>query len=224
MKISYNNSPVSHIIIKNIFPQKINKKIIKEAIKLEKKFENAVIGNNTRDTTIRSNQVCYYHTVYPLLDDPINKFKLRQSSPLLFAFLKLYQNNEFRQLLSSSPTPLSEFVFTNTDEVQVSRYGNKSEKYGWHIDRFENIQRHITLVYYFNKEPKKYSGGELLLSGNPIYNHEIIGDKTFKTITPENNMLVIFPANVAHCVKETKSSTKFEDGRFSANIWLGFNR
>jgi len=219
LKIQYFSSPIPHIIIENCFSKKINKKIIKESIKLKTKFVDASIGHNTIDKTMRSNKVCYYHDVYP------NEPKIRKSSPLLSSLNSLFANGDFRHLLSSSPSPLSEFVMTNRDEIQVSRYGDNSQKYDWHIDRFENMERHITMVYYFNKEPKKYKGGELLLSSSPLYKHQLVGtNPKIKEITPENNMLVVFPSNVAHCVKSTTSPNPFEDGRFSANIWLGFNR
>lgn len=229
MKIEYSNSPVPHLIIRDCFAKAINKKILKEAVKLERKFESAVVGSDSKvDESIRNNKVCYYHQVYPIVpvtqDKPnIDPMTIRKTSPLIKAFMNLFGDNDFRQLLSSCPSPLSEFVMTNTDEIQVSRYGGDSaQKYDWHIDRFNNRQRQITMVYYFNTKPKKYSGGELMLSKNPIYKHKILGtDNEMKTITPENNMLVIFPSNVAHCVKETTSPKKFEDGRLSANIWVG---
>ena len=35
-------------------------------------------------------------------------------------------------------------------------------------------------------------------------------------------MAVVFGSKIAHRVLPAKSPKKFEDGRFSANIWIGF--
>jgi len=150
--------------------------------------------------------------------------KIKETNRFLLSALDgLFINPRFREILSTSPYPICDFTLTGTHETQVSRYG-LSQKYNWHQDRFDNVRRHLTLVYYFFKEPKKWSGGELLLTDSPAYEGGLI-DKHPKLehITPENNMGVVFSSTVLHKVSKTKTTNKFSDGRFSSNIWIGFN-
>lgn len=225
MKFSY-DATIPCVIIENCFGKKINQKILKEALKLKRKFVNAKVGSDNGSVVnkkIRTNTTCFYEDIYNH-DDPNKKKKIRQTSSLIKAYQNLFGNSDFRQLLSScsQSSPLANFVYTNREEFQVSRYGDSGQKYDWHIDRFENFLRTITLVYYFHKEPKQYKNGEILLSPNPMSKGKLIGpNPLIKEVTPKNDLMVIFPSNMSHCVKPTTSPKKFEDGRFSANVWVG---
>jgi SM-20-related protein len=212
MIIDIFKDPVPYIVIKDFFPTQINKNIINEVILNESKFSDATIGKGL-DKTYRSNMVAYYDIMY---DNDRSKSFLLSAIDGKFGLDK-----DFRELLSSSPYPMCDFPLTNYHETQVSRYGNQ-EHYDWHIDRMDNITRHITCVYYFFKEPKTWSGGYLHLSDAPIMQKQLIG-KYAKTISiePENNMAIIFSSTDSHRVEKTISTDIFEDGRFSANIWIG---
>lgn len=214
MKIKVNYSPIYYIIIDDVFSKEANRMILHEAISLEKEFKIAHIlkGVNKK---IRSNTVAYYDSIYG---------QNRLKSTLLTHLDNLFQLSEFREMLSSSVYPICDFGMTDFHETQVSRYGDK-QKYLWHVDRFANTQRHISLVYYFNEEPPKYTGGELQLSNSPIAREQLI-DKNAEivTIKPQNNRLVVFGGYNAHGVMETKAPKKFGLGRFSANIWVGFKQ
>ena len=114
------------------------------------------------------------------------------------------------------------FQHSNFHETQVSRYGNDGQLYNYHIDAFANNSREITMVYYFNTDPKEFTGGEITLTRSPISNGKLMDESQETiTITPENNMIVIFGSKIAHSVKPTKSPKDFSKGRFSVNIWIG---
>ena len=103
----------------------------------------------------------------------------------------------------------------NSSETQLSRYG-KCEFYGIHKDNSIEIPqtRILTLVYYVNKEPAKFEGGDLI-----IYNEKL--DENLR-IKPKHNRAILFESKTKHAVDTVKLNGDFADGRFSVNCWLGF--
>jgi Rps23 Pro-64 3,4-dihydroxylase Tpa1-like proline 4-hydroxylase len=206
-------NPVPHLVIYDFFTKSQNELILLEALKHEKKFNTSTISKGI-DKEYRNNKVAYYDELYD---------KKRDDSALLSCLdLKFKDDDEFKDILASSPFTLCDFSVCNFHETQVSRYGN-DEKYKWHVDRIDNMRRHITLVYYFFKEPKRFKGGKLGLTNSPAYDAKLIDDEPrIKTIEPINNMAVVFSSTALHNVTPTLSFKDFESGRFSANIWIGY--
>lgn len=74
--------------------------------------------------------------------------------------------------------------------------------------------RRVSAVYYFHREPKAFSGGQLRL--HPLLPHGAPVD-----IEPEQNLLVAFPSFTPHEVLPvTCASSNAADARFAVNIWL----
>lgn len=98
-------------------------------------------------------------------------------------------------------------------EIQLTSH-NDSEYYKWHTDNStpHTAARTLTFVYYFYGQPKKFSGGELI-----IYRP----DAEPAVIIPANDSIVFFPSRTRHEVKTVScSSGEFEDGRFTLNGWI----
>jgi len=72
----------------------------------------------------------------------------------------------------------------------------------------------FTVLNYFQKEPKQYTGGELIL-------HSVNGVNTVK-IEPKNNRVVIIPSCIVHEVTEVKMDTDDINGggRYCLSIFL----
>jgi predicted 2-oxoglutarate/Fe(II)-dependent dioxygenase YbiX len=73
--------------------------------------------------------------------------------------------------------------------------------------------RVLSSVFYFHREPKAFSGGELAIypfrPGEPL------------TIAPQQNRLVLFSAIAPHAVHPVACPSRaFADSRFSVNCWL----
>lgn len=81
--------------------------------------------------------------------------------------------------------------------------------------------RALTGVLYFHVEPKNYSGGELRL-------HSILPPEQggcFLDITPEQDMLLLFPSWAPHEVRPVSCpSSAFMDQRFAINCWYRSQR
>ncbi len=97
-------------------------------------------------------------------------------------------------------------------DIQLTMHNN-GDYFKKHSDRYDNNEtknRVLTFVYYFNKIPKPYTGGELTL--------HLIEDMK---IVPENNMIVFFNPAVLHEVKMVSCPVpSFENSRFTLNGWI----
>lgn len=96
-------------------------------------------------------------------------------------------------------------------DVTKVRYYHDGEHYEPHID----IDMNFLAFSYFNKEPKKYTGGELYF---PEFDYEF---------DCENNSIIIFPGWVEHGVKKVSitDSEYFEGyGRYAITSFFGFGK
>lgn len=210
MNIIFNNDVVPFYLIEDVFPKTLADKLFSELVIKKDEFQDARVQHyNQINKDFRSNTVLYL--------DNINN---RKDSTILSTFDDLLiNNNRIRSSLLSGIYPFNQILHTERHETQISRYGNEKQKLGWHVDGSDN-KRIITLVYYFNNE-KKWKGGDIQLTNSPLLLDRLLFDnpKTIK-VTPKPNSLLMFSAFTSHRVLETSSSDVFEDGRFSANIWL----
>jgi Rps23 Pro-64 3,4-dihydroxylase Tpa1-like proline 4-hydroxylase len=102
-------------------------------------------------------------------------------------------------------------------ELELVAHGDGAF-YRRHIDTQTATERsHIRVlsgVYYFHRQPKRFTGGALRLYA--------IGDpQRFTDIEPTHNTLVVFPAWAPHEVQPVRCpSGQFMDSRFAINCWL----
>jgi SM-20-related protein len=77
--------------------------------------------------------------------------------------------------------------------------------------------RVLNYVYYFHKQPRPFSGGELLLFDSDI-EADTLTRARFTRIVPEDNSLVVFPCNFYHSVVRIECpGGEFADSRFTIN-------
>jgi Rps23 Pro-64 3,4-dihydroxylase Tpa1-like proline 4-hydroxylase len=85
----------------------------------------------------------------------------------------------------------------------------------------ETILRELTYVYYFYREPKHFSGGELLIYDSNISNSFYVNSDSFKKVEPHNNSIVFFLSRYMHEVLPVICpSQAFADSRFTINGWV----
>ncbi|MEE3715760.1 2OG-Fe(II) oxygenase [Tumidithrix elongata RA019] len=107
-------------------------------------------------------------------------------------------------------------------EAQLTAH-NDGNYYKIHNDNGspDCANRELTYVYYFHREPKAFSGGELVLYDSVIKDGYLVGAKSFKTIQPRNNTIVFFPSRCMHEVLPVVCPSKaFADSRFTINGWV----
>ena len=82
--------------------------------------------------------------------------------------------------------------------------------------------RVLSAVYYFHRQPKGFSGGELRLHRfGADWDRGNADPSTFSDIEPVDNSLVVFPSWAMHEVRPVRCPTqRFEDYRFAVNCWF----
>jgi Rps23 Pro-64 3,4-dihydroxylase Tpa1-like proline 4-hydroxylase len=81
--------------------------------------------------------------------------------------------------------------------------------------------RKLTYVYYFNREPRGFAGGDLRVYDDEFQNGKYSSTDTFQVVEPRNNSIVFFNAAVMHEVTKVQvPSQDFGDSRFTVNGWI----
>ncbi|WP_428249602.1 2OG-Fe(II) oxygenase [Ferrovibrio sp.] len=84
--------------------------------------------------------------------------------------------------------------------------------------------RHVTFIYYFHREPRRFTGGDLLLFDASGKVQSGGDDFSFTRIDPTHNSLVFFESNRFHTVTRIDCpSADLLDGRWTVNGWLHRN-
>ncbi|HEV8261984.1 MAG TPA: 2OG-Fe(II) oxygenase [Burkholderiales bacterium] len=85
----------------------------------------------------------------------------------------------------------------------------------------ETYKRQFSYVYYFNREPKGFTGGELRIYDDMIRDGKLAATDSFQLIEPRHNSMVFFQAAVMHEVMPVSVPSKqFRDARFTVNGWI----
>ena len=107
-------------------------------------------------------------------------------------------------------------------EAQLTAH-NDGNYYKVHNDSGspDTATRELTYVYYFNREPKAFFGGDLVIYDSKIENNFYVAADSFKTVQPLNNSIVFFPSRYMHEVLPVSCpSQAFADSRFTINGWV----
>ena len=107
-------------------------------------------------------------------------------------------------------------------ESQLTMH-NDNNYYKLHNDSGspDTATRFFTYVYYFNREPKAFSGGELQIYDSKIENNFYVAADSFRTVEPRNNSIVFFLSRYMHEVLPVSCPSKaFADSRFTINGWV----
>ena len=80
--------------------------------------------------------------------------------------------------------------------------------------------RRISYAWYFHREPRRFSGGDLLLSDTDRETERYVPG-AFTRIDPQHNSIVFFPSGCWHQITPVHGGgDDFGDGRFTVNGWL----
>jgi Rps23 Pro-64 3,4-dihydroxylase Tpa1-like proline 4-hydroxylase len=145
--------------------------------------------------------------------------------------LVLHSFPEFRELIVNKIQKLIPDVWAKLNmepfpigqiESQLTMH-NDGNFYKVHNDNGspDTATRILTYVYYFNREPKAFSGGDLVIYDSKIQGKYYVKGDTFKTVEPRNNVIVFFHSRYMHEVLPVRCDSKeFADSRFTINGWV----
>jgi SM-20-related protein len=89
------------------------------------------------------------------------------------------------------------------------------------IDAPDTEERAITYVYYFNNEPRSFSGGAFRLYGGRFADGRYECGDPAAELDPKNNSILFFPSHCHHEVLPVRCpSNRFVDSRFAVKGWV----
>jgi Rps23 Pro-64 3,4-dihydroxylase Tpa1-like proline 4-hydroxylase len=115
---------------------------------------------------------------------------------------------------------MDEFPITRT-EVQITA-SNDGDFFRAHCDDAQAMiaGRLLTFVYFFHREPRQFTGGELRLHDSRPDDRRF-GTGRYEAIVPQQNQIVFFPCSTLHEITPVHCGSKaFADSRFTVNGWL----
>lgn len=105
-------------------------------------------------------------------------------------------------------------------EMQITASGN-GDYFRLHADSDAKSTREVSFVYYFHREPRRFSGGELRLYQSKVVDGKLIPADHPQTLSPRQDMLLLFPSTNDHEVLPVRVPTgAFADSRFTVNGWI----
>ena len=127
---------------------------------------------------------------------------------------------------SLAPEALNELghptFFISRLEAQLTAH-NDNNYYKIHSDNgcSRTNNRKLTFVYYFYREPKVFTGGDLVVYDTRIEEGRLVNVGLSQVYEPKNNSIVFFLSSYLHEVKPVKCPTLlFENSRFTVNGWI----
>jgi hypothetical protein len=105
-------------------------------------------------------------------------------------------------------------------ELQITASGDR-DYFRLHRDSDGKDTRELTFVYFFFKEPRRYSGGELRVFETAERDGQLLPTDRSATIVPRADLAVFFPSRHEHEVLPVRVPSKaFADSRFSVTGWV----
>jgi SM-20-related protein len=117
----------------------------------------------------------------------------------------------------------------NINDFEISRVvtlltaSNDGDFFRRHTDASLEEKKTVTFVYYFYREPKAFTGGELRLyrTRRKDRRHIVADMAIFDTVAPQQNMMLFFPCFLLHEILPVRCpSRRFGDSRFTVNGWI----
>lgn len=147
----------------------------------------------------------------------------RESSVMYhFAPFEEMLRNKVRQLMPAVCEALKIPLCNGTIEAQLTAH-NDNNFYKVHNDNgsADTAHRVLTFVYYFHRQPKAFTGGELRIYDHKVLNGYHYAADTYRTVEPTDNSIVFFASEEMHEVLMVNCpSQAFLDSRFTINGWI----
>ncbi len=105
-------------------------------------------------------------------------------------------------------------------EMQITA-SNDGDYFRLHQDSDPKSTREISFVYFFHREPRRFSGGELRIYQGRLIDDRVVPADQSHTLSPRQDTIVFFPSLNEHEVLPVRvPSRSFGDSRFTLNGWI----
>ena len=107
-----------------------------------------------------------------------------------------------------------EAQITDSNDGDYFRIHNDNTHANW-------PSRQITYVYFFHREPKPFTGGELVLYDIPSEAQAASKPRERRRVTPQQNAIIFFQSSILHEILPMRCcDVTFGASRFTLNGWL----
>lgn len=160
--------------------------------------------------------------VQPESSTPVVNERIRKASTLdsLGEFEAVFLERLREQLqtalqrLGKSPFPLGRI------ELQITA-SNDGDYFRLHRDSDGRDTRELSFVYFFHREPRRFSGGELRIYQTRLISGQLQPADHAQTLSPRQDAIVFFPSLNDHEILPVRvASRAFADSRFTINGWI----
>ena len=108
-------------------------------------------------------------------------------------------------------------------ELSVTAH-HADDYYTCHTDNEDRLHgRRLSYVYYFHRQPRRFTGGDLLLYDTD-YDAGIWSMRAYSRLAAADNTLVLFPSDSYHEITKVAPASgetlPFGQGRFTVNGWI----
>jgi Rps23 Pro-64 3,4-dihydroxylase Tpa1-like proline 4-hydroxylase len=194
--------PVLHVALRDFLDENEHQKLLDTLLEREQEFEASTISRPGEDAAV---------------DDRIRRSrtldKLDGFEDLFAERLKGALEESLKRL-GLEGFPVGQF------EIQATASGDR-DYFRMHQDTDDDDSRELTFVYFLNREPRPYLGGELRLFETSVIDGKPVPTERAETIVPRDNTLVVFPSRHEHEVLPVRVPSKeFGDSRFTVNGWI----
>jgi len=199
------STPRPHIIISELFSEKILKGFLEEAVEFKDKYE---VGKMYNDKRKIKNYIDKRKKAKDLFLD--NYYLDRSKSIILTTFDSIVLNKKMIKIYNNSRYPIfNTLQYTTIDTTHLIKYSD-GDFYDWHKDLIDMPYGFITMSFMFGSKKKMFTGGDFELK----WKDEV------KTIPFKRNTLIIFPTNALHRVTpiKVKSADPYEL-RYTIQRW-----
>lgn len=191
-------TPLPFVYLTDVLTGKERERLWKLALSQREAFEASAVVGGVVDTDYRNSH-------------GLHRFNL-------LAPVRAWYLPRLKALLEGRFDHLGEAPFEPSKaEMHLLSYRD-GEFFKAHDDNRRSVTRRLTAVYYFFRDPKQFSGGDLLLYDTDLENRLPLA--RFTRLVPENNSLVLFPSSYFHQVTPIHGPREIEDGRFALVTWL----
>jgi Rps23 Pro-64 3,4-dihydroxylase Tpa1-like proline 4-hydroxylase len=112
----------------------------------------------------------------------------------------------------------------DVSQIEIQLTGtNNSEFFRMHTDNDAPpvARRLITFVYFFHREPRAFSGGELRIHDSYRSADRTLASGPYRIVYPQQNQIVFFYSGTLHEILPVGCPTgQFADSRFTVNGWF----
>lgn len=196
VELSKGQQPAPFVLLHDFLPEDTYTKLLPYAFEEQQRFNKSKVGEGTYDPTYRESL-----TLWPPKEE-VNWWEIPARIEVLLP--------QLCQKLQVPPFELKEM------EIKMTVYQD-----GHYFKPHADGDRCISYVYFFMREPKAFTGGELLLFDSDL-DGQTYSQAAYTRVIPVHNAIVFFPSPYYHTVTTVHSNPEdFGSGRFTVHghLW-----